>query len=172
MSGWWMAAAFGLLIATQAAWTKDRAVLLWLPAAILMPALWEEMGVGWARHLGVTVALAAAACWLACASPMSHGPGWVAPRGGTRRLALVLMIAAMVWGLCRPDMPLPALCLALAVMVMGWWVCHRQGLQRRGRLRWHAALAALWWTALASGGLYIGVNAATDALASAPVWVA
>lgn len=172
MSGWWMAAAFGLLIATQAAWTKDRAVLLWLPAAILMPALWVAMSGGWTRYLGVLAAMAAAACWVACSCRVSHGPAWVEPGTGVRRLAWGLLIAALVAGAWHTPMMLPSLCLALAVMAMGWWVCHRQGLQRRGRLRWHAALAALWWIALASGGLYIGVNATKDALASAPVWVA
>ncbi len=172
MPEWWMAAAVALLILTQAAWTKDRAVLAWLPAATLMPALWVAMNGGWTRYLGVFAALAAAACWVACSCRVSCGPAWVEPRTGARRLAWGLLIAAVVAGAWPTPMMLPSLCLALAVMAMGWRVCHRQGLQRRGRLRGHAVLAALWWIALASGVLYIGVSAPEDALASAPVWIA
>lgn len=144
-----VSAVFCALILTQVAWTWDRTPLLWLPAAVLLPAVWAVIAAGEGRYLGVLAALAGLALCLARVSPGTPARRWQRWDVWAVRVAWAMSLCALVLSLVAEGAMLVSIGLVLGSMATNLVGGHWRAVIRRGRGRWLAWSGGLWWLALA-----------------------
>lgn len=144
-----VSAVFCVLILTQVAWTWDRTPLLWLPAAVLFPAMWAVMAAGEGRYLGVLAALAGLALGLAHGSPgtparqRQRWDVWAA------RAAWGMSLCALALSLLAEGAAPVSVGLALGAIAIRLVSRHWRVVVEKRPGRWLAWSGGLWWWALA-----------------------